>query len=102
MTDDNGQLLPEWRKLVMQFADRFMVGSDPVWPVDRLNPWDEPDTGWQELHRFVDFHRGWLDDLPIEAAHLIRSENARQFFRLARTDKTQQHWKSSRTAAAKP
>ena len=57
-----------------------MVGSDPVWPVDRLNPWDEPDSGWQELPRFIAFHRQWLDQLPADAARAIRWDNANRFF----------------------
>ena len=80
IADQDGELLAPWRALVMQYADRFMIGSDPVWPVDRLNPWDEPDTGWQELHRFLDFHRSWLSTLPEQQANAIRWENARRFF----------------------
>ncbi|MCU7809770.1 MAG: amidohydrolase [Candidatus Thiodiazotropha sp. (ex Notomyrtea botanica)] len=79
--DDDGSLKPEWRKLVVDYADRFMIGSDTVWPVERLNPWDEPDTGWQELPRFLSFHRGWLDELPIDIANNIRFENARMLFK---------------------
>ena len=30
-----------------------MTGSDPVWPVAQLNPWDEPDTGWERLGQFI-------------------------------------------------
>jgi predicted TIM-barrel fold metal-dependent hydrolase len=82
IADEQGQLLPGWLALVTGYADRFMIGSDPVWPVDRLNPWDEPDTGWQELPRFLDFHRTWLSALPEEEADAIRWENARRFFRL--------------------
>jgi hypothetical protein len=79
--DQNGVLKPDWQALVVEYADRFMVGSDTVWPVDRLNPWDEPDTGWQELHRFIDFHRRWLAALPKDVAQKIRLDNAREFFR---------------------
>jgi predicted TIM-barrel fold metal-dependent hydrolase len=82
ITDEQGSLLPDWRKLVISHADRFMVGSDTVWPVDRGVSWDEADTGWQELARFVAFHRRWLADLPDEAAQKIRWENAQLFFRL--------------------
>jgi hypothetical protein len=81
IADDGGRLLPPWLDLVSRYADRFMIGSDPVWPVDRLNPWDEPDTGWQELPRFLAFHRTWLSALPEEQAQAIRWENARRFFR---------------------
>ena len=78
--DKDGALKPEWREVVVAYADRFMIGSDTVWPVDRLNPWDEPDTGWQELHRFIEFHRGWLAALPRDVAQRIRLDNAREFF----------------------
>jgi predicted TIM-barrel fold metal-dependent hydrolase len=84
ISDEAGVLKAEWRDLIMRHPERFMVGSDPVWPVDRLNPWDEPDTGWQELHRFLDFHRGWLASLPDEIAAAIRWYNAERFFRGAR------------------
>lgn len=80
IADDEGLLLPQWRNLVLRYPDRFMVGSDPVWPVDRLNPWDEPDTGWDELPRFLDFHRKWLADLPPQTANAIRWGNAQRFF----------------------
>jgi len=81
ISDAEGQLLPAWRELILKYADRFMVGSDPVWPVERLNPWDDPDTGWQELHRFVDFHRSWLATFPQDKADAIRWGNAVRFFR---------------------
>jgi hypothetical protein len=79
--DDNGSLKPDWRELVVRHADRFMIGSDTVWPVERLNPWDEPDSGWQKLHLFLAFHRGWLNELPEEIALKIRYSNAHDFFR---------------------
>jgi predicted TIM-barrel fold metal-dependent hydrolase len=82
MTDSTGALQPEWLRLLVAYPDRFMIGSDPVWPVERLNPWDEPDSGWQELPRFLDFHRGWLAELPDDAARAIRVDNALQFFRV--------------------
>ena len=89
IVDDEGQLLPEWRELVLKYADRFMVGSDPVWPVERLNPWDEPDSGWQELHRFLDFHRSWPATLPEDKAAAIRWENAVRFFRWPQNSEAQ-------------
>lgn len=81
MTNDDDELLPEWRQLILKYANRFMVGSDPVWPVEQLNPWDEPDSGWHELHRFIAFHRTWLKTLPTEKAAAIRWGNAVNFFR---------------------
>jgi predicted TIM-barrel fold metal-dependent hydrolase len=80
MSGDDGLLLPEWRALVIAYADRFMIGSDPVWPVERLNPWDEPDSGWRELPRFLAFHRRWLADLPADAARAIGLDNGMRFW----------------------
>ena len=40
-----GALLPQWRALLETFPDRFMIGSDPVWPVENLDSWDQADTG---------------------------------------------------------
>ena len=64
LTAADGTLLPGWKALLLKYPARFMVGSDPVWPVDQLDRWDEADSGWQELGRFWTFHRGWLAQLP--------------------------------------
>ena len=82
LTSEEGELLPDWRALLLKYPDRFMVGSDPVWPVDQLDRWDAPDTGWQELPRFWQFHRGWLDQLPADVARAIGCDNAMRLFRL--------------------
>ncbi|MBT2970961.1 MAG: hypothetical protein B6D72_19840 [gamma proteobacterium symbiont of Ctena orbiculata] len=81
IVDEMGMLKAEWRDLVIAYANRFMIGSDPVWPVERLNPWDEPDTGWQQLSRFLGFHREWLKQLPDEVARKVRYENAMEYFK---------------------
>lgn len=81
ITDADGALLPGWRALLLRYPERFMVGSDTVWPVDKVSSWDEADSGWQEMHRFIDFHRRWLSTLPEAVAHAIRWHNAERFFR---------------------
>jgi len=81
ITDGHGRLLPAWRALLLRYPDRFLLGSDPVWPVDQLDRWDEPDTGWLELGRFWDYHRAWLAQLPDSVARKIRCENALALFR---------------------
>ncbi|MGD8875188.1 MAG: amidohydrolase family protein [Gammaproteobacteria bacterium] len=81
LTDTDGLLLPEWRTLLLRYPDRFMLGSDPVWPVEQMDQWDEPDTGWLELGRFWAFHRDWLQQLPQAVSHKIGCENAVAFFR---------------------
>lgn len=81
IVDEAGLLKVEWRDLVIAYGDRFMIGSDPVWPVEQLNPWDEPDTGWQHLSRFLGFHREWLKQLPADVAQKVRYKNALDYFK---------------------
>jgi hypothetical protein len=78
---DDGELLPKWHDLLLDYPDRFMVGSDPVWPVEQLDGWEEPDRGWLELERFIGFHRAWLRKLPAEVARRVRFDNAQALFR---------------------
>jgi predicted TIM-barrel fold metal-dependent hydrolase len=81
ITGDDGLLKPDWRALVTKYQDRTLTGSDPVWPVEQLDAWDRDDTGWQELGRFLEYHRGWLAGLPPEVAQKIRLDNAKRLFR---------------------
>jgi predicted TIM-barrel fold metal-dependent hydrolase len=81
IVDEQGHLLPGWRSLVQLYPDRFMTGSDPIWPVEFRNNWDTPDTGWDMMDELIDFHRRWLDDLPVVLAEKIRLRNAQAFFR---------------------
>lgn len=76
ITNKQGLLLDEWRKVILLFPKRFMIGSDPVWPVDKGSNWDEPDTGWVELPKYIKFHQRWLSDLPKELYHQIIWLNA--------------------------
>jgi hypothetical protein len=84
ITGEDGALLPAWRTLVERHPDRFLVGSDPVWPVEQLDSWDEADTGWQEYVRFIDFHREWLGKLQRDVADKIRLRNACSLFGITR------------------
>lgn len=81
IVDTGGRLLPDWQDLLERYPERFMLGSDPVWPVEQMDQWDVPDTGWQELGRFWAFHRQWLRQLPQAVARKIGCENAVAFFR---------------------
>jgi hypothetical protein len=80
LTDEEGRLLPAWKALFLKYPERFMAGSDPVWPVDQLDRWDEADSGWQELGRFWSFHRHWLAQLPPAVVRKIGCENAVELF----------------------
>jgi hypothetical protein len=81
IADADGRLLPEWEALVLAYPMRFIVGSDAVWPVERLDAWDEADTGWEHLGEFLDFHRRWASFLPPEVADRVLRENAMELFR---------------------
>lgn len=80
VTTDDRALLPAWLALVTRYPERFLVGSDPVWPVEQLDSWDEPDTGWQQYARFVEFHRDWLGKLPPDIGEKVRLLNACRLF----------------------
>ncbi|HKJ72448.1 MAG TPA: amidohydrolase family protein [Gammaproteobacteria bacterium] len=78
--DPDGHLDPAWVALLKRFPDRFMTGSDPVWPPGSLYRWDVADSGWDRLGQFLDYHRAWLDRLPPDLAGKIRLENAVDFY----------------------
>jgi predicted TIM-barrel fold metal-dependent hydrolase len=82
IVDEQGHLLPGWRNLVQLYPDRFMTGSDPIWPVEFRDNWDTPDTGWDMMDELIEFHRRWLGALPADLAEKIRLRNAQAFFRL--------------------
>jgi hypothetical protein len=83
ITGADGLLKPAWRTLVLKYQGRVMVGSDPVWPVEQLEAWDQDDTGWQQIDRFLAWHRTWLAGLPPKVSQKIRLDNARRLFRIA-------------------
>jgi predicted TIM-barrel fold metal-dependent hydrolase len=73
---EDGRLLPEWEQLVLRWPQRFVIGSDAVWPVDRLDAWDRADTGWEHIGEFLDFHRRWASFLPPDVQRKVLLENA--------------------------
>ena len=80
IVNENGELLADWLALIRKYPDRFMIGSDPVWPIENLHSWDQPDTGWERLGEYLDFHRRWLERLPPALERRLRLDNARDFF----------------------
>jgi predicted TIM-barrel fold metal-dependent hydrolase len=81
ITDDEDRLLPDWEALVLRWPERFVIGSDAVWPVERLDAWDQADTGWQRIGAFLDFHRSWASVLPPEVQRKVLLENALALFK---------------------
>lgn len=82
LTDDAGLLLQSWRKLILDFPDRFATGTDPVWRVTKTQSWDESDEGWDHFEELLDYHRSWLAGLPSDIEELVRLENAKRFLRI--------------------
>jgi hypothetical protein len=71
LTCDGGQLCPEWRSLVLDFPDRFLIGSD-TWVNQRWAYYEELMTGY----------RLWLGGLPADAASKIGWGNGAKLFGL--------------------
>ncbi len=75
ISDEDGRLLPAWEALVLRWPERFVIGSDAVWPVDRLDAWDRADTGWEHIGEFLDFHRRWASFLPADVQRKVLLDN---------------------------
>lgn len=68
-----GELTPEWKNLLLQYPDRFVLAFDNVWP-----------EHWAERYvRQVELWRGALDKLPDEVAHAVAHRNAERLWKLA-------------------
>jgi len=80
LTSDDDLLLPVWRELVLEYPERFLVGTDPVWKVTRTQTWDQPDDGWDHFEQLLAYHRNWIAALPATVQRRLLLENARQFF----------------------
>jgi predicted TIM-barrel fold metal-dependent hydrolase len=64
-----GTLDPAWKAVLMRHATRFMVGTD-TWTTSR---WDQVIDGMRAI-------RGWLGQLPRDAAEKIAYGNAERLF----------------------
>ena len=69
LTCDNGQLCPEWRSLVLDFPDRFLIGSD-TWINQR----------WAYYEDTMSSYRTWLGGLPIDVANKVAWQNGAALF----------------------
>lgn len=72
LTDAGGGLSAEWKALLMEFPQRFLVGSD-TWVNAR----------WQSYESLMQEARRWLGDLPPEVARRIAWDNGAALFGLA-------------------
>ena len=82
LTGDDGLLLDGWRELVLEYPDRFVVGTDPVWKVTRTQTWDQPDEGWDYFEPLLAYHRKWIAQLPPAVQRKLSLDNARRLFKM--------------------
>ncbi len=80
LADDNGKLVEDWHEFIIEYQDRIMTGTDPVWNAFQIYRWYESDHGWEHYDDFLNFHRRWLKKLPASVEEKIRLTNAQQFF----------------------
>ena len=71
LTQDDGQLTPAWRELLLRYPQRFVIGSD-TWINAR----------WQYYEDLMRGYRVWLGGLPPEVARRIGWENGAEMFRV--------------------
>jgi len=90
IVNDKGQLLPEWRKFVMKFQNRIMLGSDPYY-YESMFTWDAANTGWDHVSEVLAFHRRWLNELPTNVRQKIALGNAMRFYRLSGDGQLRSH-----------
>lgn len=64
-------LCPDWRALLLQFPERFLIGSD-TWVNQR----------WQHYDALMQGYRDWLGDLPPAVAHQVGWGNGARLFGL--------------------
>jgi predicted TIM-barrel fold metal-dependent hydrolase len=64
-----GKVDAEWRKLFLEFADRFMVGTDSFTP-----------ERWHTIAEHARWSREWLADLPKDVAERIAWRNGEALF----------------------
>jgi hypothetical protein len=60
----NGRLTGEWRAILLEFPDRFMIGTDTYAP-----------ESWNVISSNATSVRAWLAELPVEVAERIAYKN---------------------------
>lgn len=71
----NGTLDPRWRDLLLRHSGRFMIGTD-TWTAGGTFTGNERWDTYADIVRGI---RGWLAQLPTEAAEAIAYRNAERF-----------------------
>lgn len=71
LTQDDGQLSPAWRELILALPQRFVIGSD-TWVNQR----------WQYYEGLMQGYRVWLGGLPPDVARRVAWDNGAALFGL--------------------
>ena len=71
LTCEGGKLCAEWRRLLLKYPHRFLIGSD-TWVNQR----------WQYYDELMKGYRAWLGDLPADVARRIAWDNGATLFGL--------------------
>lgn len=66
---ENGRLKESWRRLLLTYPDRFLIGSD-TWVTER----------WDQYAQIMADYRVWLAQLPAAVAEKIAWRNAEKLF----------------------
>lgn len=78
---EDGSIPQNWMTLFQTYADRVMVGTDPVWKAHQVNRWEEANEGWLHYDKLYNFHMQWLDQLPDELRKKLKYQNGLKFLR---------------------
>jgi len=65
----DGKVDPDWRRVFLEFPERFMVGTDSFTP-----------ERWHYVEAHARWSREWLADLPAEVAEAIAWKNGERLF----------------------
>ena len=65
----NGAISPDWKTLLLEFPDRFMVGTDSFTP-----------ERWPYVVEHANWSREWMKDLPPAVAERIAYKNGEAVF----------------------
>ena len=60
----NGEVAAEWREILLEFPDRFMVGTDTYTP-----------QRWSIVGSNARWVQKWLSELPVEVAERVAYRN---------------------------
>ncbi len=71
LSNDDERILPEWKALLIEFPDRFLLGFD-LWVPDRIGYLDE----------LVAYDRNVLGQLPLPVAEKIAFRNAEKLIEI--------------------